>query len=743
MGKITGENKGIRVSIQIKISGIAIVFVLLTVIILAIFSVNLMENVSLQTAIVMGKEKIEGDIASFQFMLRQEHGDLRLEKGDLVDKDGKSLNHQYDLIDEVSSTLNIMATIFIKENDDYRRMTTSIKDATGKRAVDTFLGSKSAAYSSVRSGQLYVGNAVILGKNYLAAYYPLFQPNTKDVIGILFIGIEMSKIEQEIAVNSSRGIKKIGVIAIGILLVSILLISLICKFIIAKPIVKVANSLKEISEGEGDLTKTLDISSRDEVGDLSMSFNKTLGSISGLVRSIKHRVNALTNTGHELATNMEKTAKAVDEISANFEGMKNQMGRQEESAGEADNAVQRIKSHINDLNQMIEELSKSVTTSSSAVEEMTANINSVTNTLIENSKNVNELTEASENGKTGLQTVAEKIQEIAKDSEGLLEINSVMDNIASQTNLLSMNAAIEAAHAGESGKGFAVVADEIRKLAESSSSQSKTTASMLKKIKTSIDSITASSNEVLTRFGVIDTAVKTVSTHEENIRNAMEEQEVGGRQILEAMGRLKEISVTVKKGATDMLSSGDKLNRVTNEFIHISQDTMKGMNDIVNGAMKEIKTAVTVVEEMSSENNKNFDKLKVETQKFKIDSVDKKKKVIVIDDEETVLALTKGTLEHDYDVTTVKSGHDALSLFFQGYNPNLVLLDLSMPDMHGWDTYIRIRDLSQLHQIPIAIYTASEDPKDKAKAQELGAVAYIKKPAAKNELLDTIARLVA
>jgi methyl-accepting chemotaxis protein/CheY-like chemotaxis protein len=372
---------------------------------------------------------------------------------------------------------------------------------------------------------------------------------------------------------------------------------------------------------------------------------------------------------------------------------------------------------------------------------MTANINSVTRTLVENSKNVAVLTEASENGKSGLQTVAQERQEIARDSEGLLEINKVLNTIASQTNLLSMNAAIEAAHAGETGKGFAVVADEIRKLAESSSGQSKTTAAMLKKIKASIDNITKSSDDVLARFGAIDSGVKTVSQHEQNILSAMEEQETGGKQILDSISRLRDITASVRKGSDNMEESGKTLVKETDGFIKTSKETVEGMNEILTG-INQIKISVSHVNDMSLENNKNFESLKQETQKFKDTSGDEKKQILVVDDDGIHLEMVKTVLSTDYDVSTVESGKEALGLFYQGLVPQLILLDLIMPGMDGWDTYGRIRAISGLHDIPIAFFTSSNDPKDIKHAKETGAVDYIRKPFVADDLKQRVGNII-
>jgi len=499
--------------------------------------------------------------------------------------------------------------------------------------------------------------------------------------------------------------------------------------------------LENLSSEQKDLTKRISICSVDELGTIAGMVNTFCDHLGGGIGTIKDKINGLNHTSFELSVNMGKASTAVDQISSNLDSMKNLMVKQESGAEEAGRAVSDIKVNIDSLKKMIEEQTDSVNRSSSAIEEMTANINSVTRTLAENSKNVDVLTEASENGKTGLQLVAQEIKEIAHDSEGLLEINSLMNSIASQTNLLSMNAAIEAAHAGEAGKGFSVVAEAIRKLAETSGKQSKTTAAMLKRIKASIDNITKSSNEVLERFGAIDSSVKTVSEHEQNILNAMEEQETGGKQILESISRLRDITSSVKKGSDNMAESGETLVKETDEFIKISRETAEGMNEIMKG-INQINVSVSHVNEMSMENNRNFESVKQETEKFNVIAEDAKQKLLIVDDDTIHLEMVQAALRDEYDVVSAKSVKEALALFYQGLIPKLILLDLIMPEMDGWDAYSRIKTISGLHDIPIAFFTSSNDPKDEKRAREMGAVDYIKKPYDKDDLLYRIGKIL-
>jgi methyl-accepting chemotaxis protein len=387
---------------------------------------------------------------------------------------------------------------------------------------------------------------------------------------------------------------------------------------IAKPIVNVSRTLKDISEGEGDLTTPIAIKSADEIGDLARYFNMTLEKIKDLVITIKKQAVALVNIGNDLSSNMTETAAAINEITANTRSIKGRVINQSASVTETNATMEQITVNIDKLGGHIDKQTESVNQSSSAIEEMLANIQSVTQTLVNNTDNVRNLAGASEVGRSGLQEVATDIQEISRESEGLLEINAVMENIASQTNLLSMNAAIEAAHAGEAGKGFAVVADEIRKLAESSSEQSKTISTVLKKIKMSIDKISKSTDSVLNKFEAIDGGVKTVFDQEENIRNAMEEQNEGSKQILDAIGRLNDITQMVKAGSEEMSEGSKQVIKEGRNLEMATQEIASGISEMVIGA-DQINIAINRINSISGTNKESIDVLVREVSKFKIE----------------------------------------------------------------------------------------------------------------------------
>ena len=440
----------------------------------------------------------------------------------------------------------------------------------------------------------------------------------------------MTVFEEHVSMRTARAMKAamdvqynaeyIAIAVLAIVLGFAVINMLFNQVLIVRPLHSVTEILKTVSvDGRTYLDKRINIKHKNEIGGLAEFFNTTFESIRVLIGVIKSKTDALTHSSLTLSSNMNETAAAIHQISSNIDTMKNLAVKQENSANGAGTIAENIKTNIDNLNKLIEEQAERINTSSSAVEEMTANIHSVTQTLISDRKNVEDLSKASANGKAGLQEVAQDIQEIARESDGLLVINSVMENIASQTNLLSMNAAIEAAHAGAAGKGFAVVADEIRKLAESSGEQSKVTSTVLKKIKASIDNITKSSDDVLARFQAIDTGVKTVSEHEQNIRTAMEEQEVGGKQILESISRMNEITGAVKNDSKAMAEDGVVLVNETGDLMRISRETVDAMNEMAGG-VSQINISVNEINDMSMQNKTSIDALEKEMEKFSASS---------------------------------------------------------------------------------------------------------------------------
>ncbi|MDD7416883.1 MAG: methyl-accepting chemotaxis protein [Treponemataceae bacterium] len=207
--------------------------------------------------------------------------------------------------------------------------------------------------------------------------------------------------------------------------------------------------------------------------------------------------------------------------------------------------LDKTDNEIKDLVEVTRTMSECVTTSSAAIEEMIANINSITNLLSTNADAVKNLDDATNSGQEQIQNIVKLVSSIEKSSDGLTEMSSVIQQIASQTNLLAMNAAIEAAHAGESGQGFAVVADEIRKLAESSGKEAKKISSVLKEVKNLIDNTFKVTIAAQKDFETVVSLSNKVHNQEILVQSSVEEQNRGGTQVLSSLEKIRELTTTV------------------------------------------------------------------------------------------------------------------------------------------------------------------------------------------------------
>ncbi len=398
------------------------------------------------------EERLEGDIQAGQLYLENYFGQVSHKEGVLVDQQGDSLAGRYEMIDRLSKDLNVVATVFVKDGEEYIRTLTSIKDKkTGERVVGTPLDKESLAYSALQKGESYLGNATILGTTYVTAYTPLKDGNQKS-IGALFIGV--SKEDSDLLITEYRKKGMQGTMtSLIILIIYGTIISLFLGKSISKPILEIVEYVKVLAGydlshqvSEGYLTR------KDEVGILANGISNIELSLKKIVHEITSISVEVTKASEELTATASETSLASDEMAKTItdiaEGATSQAANTEECLKE----LGELEQFIGNNQQNVEELNK-----------VSEEVNHLSQIGLEGIKKLSDKIQISHQATT---EVYESMVKTRNSSDQIETASNVIASIAEQTNLLALNASIEAARAGEYGRGFAVVAGEIRSLAE-------------------------------------------------------------------------------------------------------------------------------------------------------------------------------------------------------------------------------------------------------------------------------------
>ncbi|WP_022931061.1 methyl-accepting chemotaxis protein [Treponema bryantii] len=383
-----------------------------------------------------------------------------------------------------------------------------------------------------------------------------------------------------------------------ILIISILvgiIVSVACSLMMiaaVKPLKIVQESIHDIASGEADLTQQIVVKSNNEIGALGDGFNAFMEKLRTIIGGVKDSKEILGDVNLGLQQRIGENGQSIEAIIGDLNDIGSQVENQANSVSQTVSAVEEIAQNIQSLENMIETQSSGVVEASAAVEEMIGNISSVNNSVGYMAQSFDALIQNTEAGIQRQNDVNQRIRNIEEQSKALQTANKTISDIAGQTNLLAMNAAIEAAHAGEAGKGFSVVADEIRKLSETSSAQSKTIREELLKIEGSINDVVSASQASTDMFVEVSNSITQTQQLVLQIKGAMEEQQEGSKQIGDALKLMNDNTSEVRAASHEMAEG--------NKSILVEIDQLRNTTGVIRDSMDKISSSAGDIKETSN-----------------------------------------------------------------------------------------------------------------------------------------------
>jgi methyl-accepting chemotaxis protein len=366
--------------------------------------------------------------------------------------------------------------------------------------------------------------------------------------------------------------------------------------------------LENLSSAEKDLSRRISICSVDELGTIAGMVNSFCENMGGGIREIKTGQDELSTSGMKLEEHISGMAASIKQISGNVEQVREKTEAQMRSVTGSSAAIHQIAKNIESLNNSIAVQADGVSQASSAVEEMVGNITSIGSMAEKMTGQFKTVASAASDGGSIQQENSTKIHDIVTQSQSLMEANRIIATIAAQTNLLAMNAAIEAAHAGDAGRGFSVVADEIRKLAENSSNESQKIGSELKQIMETINYIVKNADALNMAFSQISGRVEDTKKLVFEVENAIREQQEGAVQVMNALKTMNDITSQVRTGSREMNEGNTSMLREIGTLQEHAQEISLRMDEMATGVTR-INTGAQDVSGLAVSNQDTIQKI--------------------------------------------------------------------------------------------------------------------------------------